>query len=210
MRDFVVNNLPEDVQSHIYEYSAFYFRLEFLKLAHDTDFENSFYNLSFLYFYLKFKKRHKPAANHHMKKQMKYDMDKYNVCELFYDNEINMDQIQRQLVPHVDIIKKSSAKLSIVDVDSYALARAVCLSTTVQATKTKIILDISSSVARLMLLHQNEIIFHQIISHDHEKLKHAIQLCLSSYHQFTICTIFLSGSEEESLSIIHFLKETFQ
>ena len=133
-------------------------------------------------------------------------LDAYNETQ---DNIFLVAASIDSLNSYVDIIKKSSAKLSIVDVDSYALARAVCLSTTVQAIKTKIILDISSSVARLMLLHQNEIIFHQIISHDHEKLKHAIQLCLSSYHQFTICTIFLSGSEENSLSIIHFLKETF-
>jgi len=138
-----------------------------------------------------------------------YDYVKLDTHNETQDNIFLVAASIDSLNSYRDIIKKSGIELSIVDIDSYALARAVCLSPTLQVIKTKIILDFSSSVMRLMLLHHNEIIFHQIISHDHEKLNRAIQLCLSSYHQFTICNIFLSGFEQDSSGIFKFLKKTF-
>jgi hypothetical protein len=82
-------------------YSCLSFHISVDELHYHINFKNAFYNSSFLYFYIKYMNKYQKLEN-----KMKCDMEKYNIYDLFYnDNEVNKDSIQIQLVPHIDTIK---------------------------------------------------------------------------------------------------------
>jgi type IV pilus assembly protein PilM len=142
-----------------------------------------------------------------------YDYIKLDAHNEIQDNVFLAATQRAQLNIYVSMVENAGIPVSIVDVDIYAIARAVCFSI-VDSTKTKLILDLDLNTARFMLLNQNEIIFYQSISRQDVKafyaqLKHAIQLCLSTYHQFSIGKIFLSGSAQDTFEIISLMEKNF-
>ncbi|MCC2666128.1 MAG: hypothetical protein K0R24_544 [Gammaproteobacteria bacterium] len=142
----------------------------------------------------------------------------YDYIKLDTHNETqdNIFLAAAQLDPlnsYVSVVENAGISVHIVDVDVYAVARAVCFSIP-DSVKTKIILDVDSTIARFILLNHNEIIFHQsIFRHDlkefYEKLKLTIQLCLSTYNQFIIRKIYLSGSAQDTSEIISLIEKNF-
>ncbi len=142
-----------------------------------------------------------------------YDYVKLDTHNEMQDNIFLAAAQVEQLNTYVNVVENAGISVHIVDVDIYAVARAVCFSIA-DPVKTKVILDLDPIVARFILLNHNEIIFYQsIFRHNlkafYEKLKNTMQLCSSTYNQFIIGKIFLSGSSQDIPEIISFIEKTF-
>jgi type IV pilus assembly protein PilM len=108
------------------------------------------------------------------------------------------------MAAYVNVVNQSGLRLKIVDVDWYALTRAMnaCLD-----TKNKMLglLDIGIDAAKIIFIHDGNLIFKRQVSLTNdihssfdilkEQLNHAIQLCYAAFQLVHIDQFYLSGHD---------------
>lgn len=104
-----------------------------------------------------------------------------------------------QLTSYVGVIEQAGLKVKIVDVDIYALIRAIRFAIPDMANwEVMTLLNIGDIVTQLIVTHKNEIIFHQQFINGGIKdiciqIKCVLQMYFSNYKQLQIHRILLAG-----------------
>ncbi len=111
-----------------------------------------------------------------------------------------------QLKEYVRVVQEADLKVKIVDVDLFALSRAMQL----YLTHFIALLDIDSSCAHFIVFQQGEVIFrhHWDIDQNSNKLeivrqlKNVIQICLSIHRHIEMNLLFLAGKQDAFSELI--------
>jgi Tfp pilus assembly PilM family ATPase len=129
------------------------------------------------------------------------------------NNVLLVAAYREQLNSYVSLIECVGLKVKFVEVDIYALVRAVRFAiSAMNAQQTWAVLSINSSVIQFMVVHHNEIIFYQkFIYNDLEgiyvQLKDALERYYVAWPQLFVSNIFLAGQAEKSNELAFLIKK---
>lgn len=131
--------------------------------------------------------------------------------ELMYDyvvlstNKTNTENVllvaarYEQLISFINLVEGAGLKLKCIDVDVYALTRAVEFAIDrVNTLQMILFADMNDPIAQVIIAYKNEIVFHRqlinksILEIGHE-IKHGLQLCDKNFADVKIQKIYLSG-----------------
>ncbi len=117
-----------------------------------------------------------------------------------------------QVMNYVNVVQSVGLKVAIVDIDLYALMRAVQFAIRKEVKQSSfILLDMSSSMAQMIVMHQEELIFYQSFMVDtpdqfYLQLKQAWHLYRGTQIELNLQPIFLLGGEP---ALARWIEQTF-
>jgi Tfp pilus assembly PilM family ATPase len=131
-----------------------------------------------------------------------YDYVVLPAVDLLRENALLVATRYEQLNDYVNVVERAGLTVKIVDVDIYALVRAVKFITANQGAWSFIgIVEVSSTTIQFVALYNDDITYHQQFNWgDHvditTKLSGAIQLCCSKHQLKKIDKLYVFGQKE--------------
>lgn len=128
-----------------------------------------------------------------------YDYVVLSPVDALHDNVLVIATRYEQLNDYVNVVERAGLSVKIVDVDIYALARAVKFAIATEAGSPLVaVLNVHANVARFLVLHHDEIIYHlqfdyREITDIYAHLSSGIQICCSMHHLSQLNQLYLAG-----------------
>ncbi len=143
----------------------------------------------------------KSKLNHYlpgMSEELCFDFVKTNSTAQNENEVLLVASRSEQLNMYLTVTNEAGLKTRVVDVDSFALLRAVFFSLQKKIASAAVILDVGISGTQFLIFKNQEIIFKQHLGVVLEEfliiqIKRAIQVCLSTYSHLQLDTVYLTN-----------------
>jgi len=157
-----------------------------------------------------------------MTQELCYDYAILPFVDVLHNTALLVATRHEQLNDYITVIERAGLSIKIVDVDIYALARAMTVATAKECASSFVAMldvsrcttqcDVSTYTAQFIVFNSDDILFHQqFYYHDinmfYNKLKNAVHLCHSTHPLVKMNTLYFSGNAENMLSIIENVKQ---
>jgi Tfp pilus assembly PilM family ATPase len=154
---------------------------------------------------------HFPGFSH----ELCYDYNILSELDDSHENVLLVATRQEQLNDYIHVAERAELSVKIIDVDTYALARAVRFVMAEKCDFSQIaILHVELNSVLFIVMNDNEIMYHSCwndnnIEQISTKLNNAIQVFYSTYPQLPLNDLYISGEAEQVADVLPKIQNAF-